>query len=90
MGLDQNIFRVSRTHYDPDKVYQRSEVSGGILIDEEDIQEPSVQQILPYCQKVALSARSMTIRRFVGTMVSQRTHVHFFGMAILSPFRTAT
>lgn len=52
MGLDQNIFRVSRTHYDPDKVYQRSEVSGGILIDEEDIQEPSVQQILPYCQKV--------------------------------------
>ena len=34
MGLDQNIFRISRTHYDLNKVYQHSEVSGGILIDE--------------------------------------------------------
>ena len=52
MGLDQNIFRISRTHYDLNKVYQRSEVSGGILIDEEDAHESSVQQIIPYCQKV--------------------------------------
>lgn len=90
MGLDQNIFRVSRTHYDPDKVYQRSEVSGGILIDEEDIQEPSVQQILPYCQKVCFIGEEYdypAICRDYGLAEDARP---FFGMAILSPFRTAT
>ena len=52
MGLDQNILRVSRTHYDPDKVYPYNEIGDGILIYEQDIHESAVQQILPYCQKI--------------------------------------
>lgn len=51
MGLDMNVFRVRKPFLDENKVYDREDISG-IVIEEDDIHNPMFRQIIPYCQKV--------------------------------------
>ena len=50
MGLDMNIFRCSRPVVDDARIYERSELNG-IILNEEDLTNPMYEQLAPYCEK---------------------------------------
>lgn len=51
MGLDMYVYRVEKPGLDPAKVFDSDKVPGIILTDE-DINDPMYRELLPYCDKV--------------------------------------
>lgn len=51
MGLDMYVYRVHKPFLDDRKVYDRDDLEG-VILGEEDIQDPMYRQLLPYCAKV--------------------------------------
>lgn len=52
MGLDMNIWKITRTDLDESVVYTRSELTDCIVVYEREINDPRYQQLIPYTQKV--------------------------------------
>lgn len=53
MGLDMNIYRCRRPVVDDTRIYDREELNG-IILNEEDIKEEMYAQLIPYCVKVRI------------------------------------
>lgn len=53
MGLDMSIYRCSRPIVDDTRIYDREELPG-IILSEEDIGEDMYAQLAPYCEKVRM------------------------------------
>lgn len=53
MGLDMYVYRVHEPHLDENKVYDRDNVDG-VILSENDIGEPMFRQLLPYCKRVRI------------------------------------
>lgn len=51
MGLDMEIRRISRPNYDYEKVYERCDIDG-VILGENDLHKDMYQQLVPYCQKL--------------------------------------
>lgn len=51
MGLDMYIFRVSKPHLDDSVVYNREDLHG-IILSEEELKNPMYQQLAPYAQSL--------------------------------------
>lgn len=52
MGLDQYIFHVTKTHYDEQHTFNRSDLSDHVLIPAGEIDLPMYACLKPYCQKL--------------------------------------
>lgn len=52
MGLDQYIFHVTKTHYDEQHTFNRSDLSDHVLIPAGEIDLPMYAGLKPYCQKL--------------------------------------
>lgn len=51
MGLDMYVYSVHKPDLDTGKVYDRSDLKGTV-IGEDEINEPMFRQLIPYCEKV--------------------------------------
>lgn len=52
MGLDQYIYHVTKTHYDEQHTFNRSELSDHVVIPVQEIDLPMYAGLKPYCQKL--------------------------------------
>ena len=56
MGLDMQIFRVTKPHLDDTLVYTREDIDG-IILDEDELKEPMYRQLAPYTQPAHVRSR---------------------------------
>ena len=51
MGLDMEIRRISKPHMDDSVVYNREDIHG-IILTEDELKEPMYRQLAPYVQQL--------------------------------------
>lgn len=65
MGLDMYVYRVQKPHIDENKLYDKNELDElrDIVIEESKINDPSVQQLIPYCTRVRAIAHRYNVEK---------------------------
>ena len=56
MGLDMEIRRISKPHVDDSVIYDRADI-GGIILDEDELKEPMYRQLAPYVQQLQVRSQ---------------------------------
>lgn len=56
MGLDMEIRRISKPHVDDSVIYDRVDI-GGIILDEDELKEPMYRQLAPYVQQIQVRSQ---------------------------------
>lgn len=52
MGLDQYVYWIKKPNYNEERVYNSSEIGCGIIIPDDEKDDSTVQDIIPYCRKL--------------------------------------
>lgn len=52
MGLDQYVYWIKKPDYNEERIYNSSEVVCGIIIPDDERDDPTVQAVMPYCRKL--------------------------------------
>ena len=85
MGLDMEIRRISKPHMDDSVIYDRADI-GGIILDEDELKEPMYRQLAPYVQQLQVRSQYYDmekIRKDYG--LSEDSHISMmsaYGIAI--------
>lgn len=56
MGLDMEIRRISKPHMDDSVIYNREDIHG-IILDEDELKEPMYRQLTPYVQPLQVRSQ---------------------------------
>jgi len=62
MGLDMNVYMVSKPPLSEDDVYDRNDIDG-IIFKEIDADKPAIRQLVPYCAKVRVVNHYYDLRK---------------------------
>ena len=56
MGLDMEIRRISKPHMDDSVIYDRVDING-VILDEDELKEPMYRQLAPYTQELRVRSQ---------------------------------
>lgn len=83
MGLDMYVYRVEKPELDTSKVFDVDKISG-IVLSEEDINDPMYREILPYCDKVQAVRHYYDIEKLKAESGAESIHLSSIIGGVLS------